>query len=377
MNRLQRYLFRNALFASAVALMGLVGMIWISQAVRQLDLVTGKGQTLLLFLQATILVLPQLMLIIAPIALFVGTVFALNRLNADSELVVMSAAGMRPRQLLHPFLTLGLVVMVLCGILSLHILPESGRALREILTRVRTDVITRILEEGRFVELDRGVVFHYRTKAADGALLGVLLQDRRNSRQISTYIAEKGSIAQIGKADYLVLSNGSLQRNSQSGREDSVVTFAQYAFDLNALQGGAKGVVYFPSERSTWELLTANPSDPAIARDSGRIRAELHERFAAPLFALVAMGIAFAALGRPLTTRQGRGWTIATACLAMVAARSAAFGAFTLGSRFPDGVIAMYALPLGIFAICLLVIFIPARRSPSAPAAQSAKLVSA
>ena len=69
-------------------------MIWITQALRELDLLTGKGQTILIFLTVTGLSLPALITVISPVALFIATLYTLNRLNGDSELIVMSAAGM-------------------------------------------------------------------------------------------------------------------------------------------------------------------------------------------------------------------------------------------------------------------------------------------
>lgn len=71
-------------------------MIWITQILRQLDLVTGQGQTLGIFMIVTLLSLPALIVIIAPVAVFIATLYALNKFNGDPELIVMSAAGILP-----------------------------------------------------------------------------------------------------------------------------------------------------------------------------------------------------------------------------------------------------------------------------------------
>ena len=60
---------------------------------RQFDLLTSKGQTILVFFTITGLAIPSLVAIIAPVALFAGVLYCLNKLNGDSELVVMSASG--------------------------------------------------------------------------------------------------------------------------------------------------------------------------------------------------------------------------------------------------------------------------------------------
>jgi lipopolysaccharide export system permease protein len=357
MTRLERYLFRNASIATLVCLLALAGMIWISQAVRELDLVTGRGQTLLLFLQATALLLPSLVMIIAPIALFIGALYTLNKFNGDSELIVMSATGMRPRSLVRPFALLSVLVAVFCLMLTTWIMPQSARALRVIVTQVRADVITRILEEGRFVEMEKGVVFHYRSKTEDGGLKGVLFQDRRAPDIVATYLAEVGRVVEIDDAGYLVLERGSLQRQNVKEEENAVVGFDRYAVDLEQLSGADPKVVYRPRERRTLDLLTTSYDDPRLKSAPGRVRSELHDRFSAPLFALAAGAIAFAALGAPRTTRQGRGLAIFIAIVVIVLLRSGAFGASTLAVRTPYGVWLMYALPLGATVAALIFAF--------------------
>ena len=56
-----------------------------------------------------------------------------------------------------------------------------------------------------------------------------------------------------------------------------------------------------------------------MKENEGRFRAELHERFIAPLYALAMGMIAFAALGAPRTTRQNRGAAMAAAVACGVA----------------------------------------------------------
>ena len=102
MSRIERYVLRTATTAFLTGLVILTGVIWITQALRQIDLLTSKGQTILIFFMMTGLALPSLVGIIAPVALFAGILYTLNKLNGDSELVVMSAAGVSPGRLLRP-----------------------------------------------------------------------------------------------------------------------------------------------------------------------------------------------------------------------------------------------------------------------------------
>eukprot|EP01037_Dinobryon_pediforme_P039956 gene39956-48828_t len=71
MTIVEGYVFRIALSAFLGGLGALTGVIWVTQALKQVDLLTTKGQTLLVFMALTGLTLPSLIAIIAPIAIFV------------------------------------------------------------------------------------------------------------------------------------------------------------------------------------------------------------------------------------------------------------------------------------------------------------------
>ena len=66
----------------------MTAVIWLTQSLRLLDLVINRGQSAGTFAYLTVLLLPTMLTIIVPIAFFAGTLFALHKLNTDSELVV-------------------------------------------------------------------------------------------------------------------------------------------------------------------------------------------------------------------------------------------------------------------------------------------------
>ena len=103
MGSIGRYIFRTTFGAFLIVLVSLTGAIWITQALRDVDLMTSQGQTVLVFIGITSLVIPHLVLVIAPVALVVAVAHNLHKLTTDSEIIVMNGAGMRPWRLLQPF----------------------------------------------------------------------------------------------------------------------------------------------------------------------------------------------------------------------------------------------------------------------------------
>lgn len=347
---IDRYLLRTALGATLACLVGLTAVIWITTALRELDLVTGKGQTVLVFLYFTMLSLPALIIVIAPVALFVATLYTLNKFNSDSELIVMGAAGVAPRRIARPFLALGVAVTALVALMTISIMPASFRELRDMITKIRADFVANLVKEGQFNDLEMGVVFHYRERAGD-ALLGIFFQDRREPDKPVVYLAERGTTVDVEGRVLLILEKGSMQRQDAQSRESSIVMFERYAVDLASFTGATGEIQYKPRERTTWDLLNPNPNDAYYQALAGRFRAELHDRFIAPLYVMAFLMIALAALSEAQTTRQGRGKALAIAVLAVVGLRIAGFAATSAMVRSPLAVPIGYLLPVAAMVI--------------------------
>ena len=205
---------------------------------REIDLMTNQRQTILTFIGITGLLIPMLVLVIAPLALVVAVGHTLNRLNTDSEIVVMNASGMSPWRIFRPFLTTTLVVSVLVLGVSAYVAPAGLRELRDWATKVKADFVVNIVQPGRFISIERGLTFHIRERRADGQLLGIFIDDRRDPNERVTSLSEYGEIVETGRGTFLILINGSVHR-LESGRIDpTIVKFERYAFDLSRFTGG-------------------------------------------------------------------------------------------------------------------------------------------
>ena len=356
MSVVERYVLRTATLGFLAALGVLTAVIWLTQALKEFDLLTLKGQSLVIFLSVTGLAIPSLVMVIAPVALFIGILYTLNQLSGDSELIVMNAAGLSPARLMRPFAWLTLAAALLVGTMSLDTVPWGFHTLRDLVTHVRADFITRIIRAGEFTNLDQGFVFHYRERGPDGSLLGIFIQDRRDPTHIATYLAESGSTETVGAENYLALQNGSLQREDAHSANAAIVVFKSYKLDLTQFAEQAGAVAYRPRERSTPDLFATKPTD----LEAGRIRAELLDRFTNPLYALTFGMIAFAALARPRTTRQGRAGPMVGAIVVVLLIRIGGFGATNLAVRWPAAGLLCYAVPLlGLFGGWLALFGLP------------------
>lgn len=368
MGLIERYVLGRLNSAFLMTLAALAGVVWVTQALRQMSLVTAKGQTLLIFLEISLLAVPFLLVVIAPFAVLAAAIFTLNALNAESELVVVSASGGSRLVVLKPILLLaGAVALVMFATMA-ELAPAAQRQLRVELTKVNVDLIANIVRPGRFTQIEQGLTFHIRNRAGDGSLAGLVIDDQRDQAFGYTYIAEQAVILETADRTLLVMRQGVLQRLQKETNSLSIVQFEAYAFDLSDLTAQEAKPVFRPSERPTAELWSPDFTDEYTLRNLHRFRSEFHDRFSQPLMPLAFAVIVFLALGDPRTTRQNRGMPIVTAILAAALLRGAHFAAINAAAQSQVAAVLAYWIPLSVIVIGLLILVFDRKLGLPAPA---------
>jgi lipopolysaccharide export system permease protein len=344
------YMFRTTMVAFLITLVTLTAVIWFTQAMRDFDLITSERQTLFVFVGITGMIVPLLIMIIAPIALAIAQAHVLNRLGSDSEIIVMNAAGVAPWRLLQPFLAAAVLVSILVTLIAAYVSPRALRELRDWSEQVRADILTNIVQPGRFTSVSGNLTFHIADRRPNGLLIGIFVDDRRDSREESTYLAQQGEIVKNEQGSFLVLQHGSIQR-LEAGRPDPrIITFDRYAFDLSKFTGGPLNVTYTVREKYIWELMWPRPDDALYLAQPDQYRSELYDRFATPLYPLAFTILAFMFLGSPQTTRQSRTLALLGLISSATALRLIGFASAIIGVHKPIFLALQFAALVGVSA---------------------------
>jgi lipopolysaccharide export system permease protein len=349
-----RYMFRQVANAFIVILLTLTIVVWLATALKELNLITSRGQGIVLFLQMTLLSLPSLMALIAPNAMLMAALYTLDRMNGDSELIVMTASGATVWRIGTPLLAMAALVTIGILVANLFLTPASMRALRDFVTQVRADLISQVLEPGRFSSPESGLTFHIRDRSLNGDLLGLLVHDERDDKQVMSYLAERGRIITNDEGSYLVMFDGYVHRYNSEDKNQNVqiVAFDQNMLDLSEFAPkDTGGNDVRPREMHFSDLLNPDMNDKAIQRNYGQIRGELHDRLATPLYPLAFAFIAIALLAHPRTTRESRWGQILTAFGIALGLRIAGLTSGNLLTINPWAVVLVYGIPLGTIVV--------------------------
>ena len=343
--RLSFYVLGQLLVPVAVLTFLMTSVIWLVSILQYLDLVINRGQSAFTFLYLILLVLPTPLVIIMPIAFYFAALFTLNRLQSDSELVVMASAGYSLRQLAMPVLAAAAIVMALTYACLLYLMPAGQRALRDKVVDIRADMAGALLNEGDFNTSQQGLTIFIRQLSNKGEIKGILVHNNRNRAKPITYIAEKGILAQTPAGTRLIMVDGTIENSAQSGKELQVLHFDRYTINLDQFSEPARYTLRKTNERFLGELLW--PSEPGITpRIRDQFFAEAHNRLSQPLYCIAFALIALAAVMRGRRQRGTIALRLTVASLAAAGLRIASYGVMGLVQRNPPLVALFYLLPL-------------------------------
>lgn len=329
MSRFDRYLLSHLLALFGFFSLVLVAVYWVNRAVMLFDDLIGDGQSALVFLEFSLLTLPNVIRLVLPLSAFAATVYGINRLAADSELVVMQATGFSSFRLARPVLWFGLIVALMVMVLAHVLVPASRAALSTRSAELAEDMTSRYLNEGEFMHPARGVTLFISEVTATGEIRELFLADDRDAGSRRIYTARRALLARGDSGPKLVMFDGMLQRLGQdqgaAGAVLSVTRFADFTYDLAALFDPAELARRSIDELYTPDLLAA---DPALIEETRATRAEFlaeaHARIATPFTATASALIGFSALLLGGFSRFGLWRQIAVAVLLIVAVQAMA-----------------------------------------------------
>ena len=297
MPRFDRYLLSQLLQLFGFFSLVLVSVYWVNRAVGLFDEVIGDGQSALVFLELSLLTLPNAIRLVLPISAFAAVVFVVNRLVQESELVVMQATGFSAFRLARPVVYFGLAVMAMQLVLTNALVPTSQRLLAERSDEISRNVTARFLNAGQFMHPAKDVTLFIRDITPTGELVDLFLADDRDPDRRMVHSARQAFLVRGDPAPKLVMVDGSTQTLSRIDARMSVTRFADFTLDLAGLvdMGGIDRVALdgLPTAALLW------PSDQTVADTGGdlpKVLEEGHTRLASPLLALASSLIGFAAL---------------------------------------------------------------------------------
>jgi lipopolysaccharide export system permease protein len=301
LSKFDRYMLSQLMVVFGFFSLVMVLVYWINRAVLIFDQLISDGQTASVFLEFTMLTLPNVIRLVLPMSAFAATVYVTNRLSSESELTVMQATGFGPFRLARPILVFGVLVALMVSVLVHFVVPSALATLAEREAEISADMTARFLRDGQFHHPADGITFYVKEISPSGEMVDALLIDSTEPDEQAIYTAHRAYLVNVEGEPYLRMFDGIVQILDNADQSLSVTRFQEATYAIADTMGRDEGEERRLGELSTLELIRPTPQLlDEVDHGRARLLVEGHERFSQATLTIVAplLGFSILLLGR-------------------------------------------------------------------------------
>ena len=281
-----RYLLAQLVRTTIAVTVTLVGIVWLFQTIRILELVVSRDGPFLDFIIMSITVIPLWLTIAFPISAFIAITWVFQRTIADRELLVMQASGRSTLQLARAPIMLAISVTAILVLNSTVVLPFSFGIYKEMQFKLRNSIPAVLLREGVFIDVVDGMTMLIGEQTEDGMARDIFLHDERAPDKTITITAKYGKFVNQDGVPAVILQNGVRNEVNQNGDASASLLFETHSVIISSdTQPSQERLTFDMNEDSIRNLL--NPETSPAPRFFNQRRAEGHYRIISPLLGFV------------------------------------------------------------------------------------------
>ena len=317
MKKLDVYIIKQICVGFLLVALSLMSMLWLTQSLRFVEMVTDKGLPVYMFIEMTSLLMPRIFTILSPIALFVAVLFVYNRLIADSELIVMKAVGISSVVIARAAIFMGVMLAVFNVLILNWGIPLAESRFRDLEYEVKNSFTKMMLREGSFTSFKGNMTVFIDKFENDGSIKGILVSDGKKHDEKVITVADSGMIEYTDVGPKILLKNGTRQVLNKKTGQFTSMRFDDYVVDFGDISVAKKkneGI----REKDISELFEDAKNEKIPLKERLKFKAEAHRRILAPFFNLIFALLACTGLLISNFNRRGHGKIITISILAMI-----------------------------------------------------------
>jgi lipopolysaccharide export system permease protein len=228
------------------------------QLFRLIRIVTTKGVELSLVFELMGHIAVSFLPMAVPLSVLFATIFTMNKLSEDSEIVAMRSFGLTKQVLLTPLLLLGLFIAGMIFVLNRNLIPHSKTQFKNTIIKLTSQGNMTDIKPGQFfTEIPKVTLFAEKVNTGGTKLQEVFIS-QKNGEEEQVIFARRGAMIKQSSGKLrtptlrLHLEDGNIVKQSSDGKVEKII-FSEYDFPV--LSGGElPGFVTKDSMRSNAEL---------------------------------------------------------------------------------------------------------------------------
>jgi lipopolysaccharide export system permease protein len=278
-NKLGYYFVQEFLknYLSILLAFGLI--IWITQAVRLLDLIGEEGNSIKTYFLYIFSIMPKIFSRISLIIFFVSLVVTISKFEDHNELRALWFSGLEKKRFINYLIKSSLILILILVIIRCFIVPYFSNYSRYLLLNTGVSAIGPLLKQNNFNNPLKKITIYVGKKNQINELEDIILFED-NAGIKKTIIAKSGAIINDDNKNLLVLVDGSIHEERQD-KKISILDFDKTTLDLSRYN--KKTVDYYKFNEVFFFELVRRFNDKNELQLSNII-GEFNDRIVMPLF---------------------------------------------------------------------------------------------
>jgi len=277
-NKLGYYFIQEFLknYLSILLAFGLI--IWITQAVRLLDLIGEEGNSIKTYFLYILSIMPKFFSRISLIIFFISFVVTISKFEDHNELRALWFSGLEKKKFINYLLRYSIILIFIMVIIRCFIVPYFSNYSRYLLLNSGVGAIGPLLKQNNFNNPLKKITIYVGKKNQINELEDIVLfEDNADIKK--TIIAKSGVVINENNKNLLVLVDGIIHEENKD-KKISILDFDKTTIDLG--QYNKKTIEYYKfNEFFFFELIKKlKNKDYQFSNVIG----ELNDRIIMPLF---------------------------------------------------------------------------------------------
>ena len=230
-NKLGYYFIQEFLknYLSILFAFGLI--IWITQAVRLLDLIGEEGNSIKTYFLYILSIMPKYFSKISLIIFFISFFVTISKFEDHNELRALCFSGLEKKKFIKYLIRSSIILIVILVIARCFIVPYFSNYSRYLLLNTGVGAIGPLLKQNNFNNPLKKITIYVGKKNQINELEDIILfEDSGDIKK--TIIAKSGAVINENNTNLLVLIEGSIQEERKD-KKISILDFDKTTLDLS------------------------------------------------------------------------------------------------------------------------------------------------
>jgi len=323
--------------------------MWLVHSMRIVELILKSSESFFTFFKLMLLTVPDLLVIVLPIATLISVIFVYNRLQNDRELVAMTACGYSNWTLSWPSILFAIFVSGFIYFINIFVLHESFREVRDVEHKLKNSLPNLIITPGVFNPMGDSMVY-VRRKLGKNNLIGITAYVDKKNGAPYTIIAKEGKLVTKNDVPHILMKDGNRQVYDNVKRKLSIVYFDETLVSITGPERSNIERARKPYEFSISELADKG-NEAENTPQKLRFYVELAQRLISPLYPIAYAILALIFIMGSAYTRNGKITTVVYIILSAITLQVACLGLINMGTKSIEALFGAIAIMLGTIII--------------------------